>query len=58
MFFYYVEIKPVQLTWTENLCERSKSIEFEDKIQKTDKEDEETILDFLVQYEVYRYLKR
>ena len=47
----------VLLTWNENLCERSKKIEVEDRIQKTDWEDEETILDFLAQYEVYAYLK-
>ena len=48
----------VLLTWNENLCERSKNIEVEDRIQKTDGEDEETILDFLAQYEVYGYLKK
>ena len=37
----------------ENVCERSKKIEIEDRIQKTDGEDEETVLDFLAQYEVY-----
>ena len=45
----------VLLTWNENLCERSKKIEVEDRIQKTD---EETVLDFLAQYEVYGYLKK
>ena len=45
-------------TWNENLCERRKKIEVEDRIQKTDGEDEETVLDFLVQYEVYGYLKK
>ena len=48
----------VLLTWNENLCERSKKIEVEDRIQKTDGEDEETVLDFLAQYEVYGYLKK
>ena len=48
----------VLLTWNENLWERSKKIEVEDRIQKTDGEDEETVLDFLAQYEVYRYLKK
>ena len=33
----------VLLTWNENLCERSKKIEAEDRIQKTDGEDEETV---------------
>ena len=33
----------VLLTWNENLCERSKKIEVEDRIQKTDGEDEETV---------------
>ena len=41
-----------------NLFERSKNIEVEDRIQKTDGEDEETVLDFLAQYEVYGYLKK
>ena len=45
-------------TWNENLCERSKKIEVEDRIQNTDAEDEETMLDFLAQYEVYGYLKK
>ena len=40
-----------------NLCERSKKI-VENRIQKTDGEDEETVLDFLAQYEVYGYLKK
>ena len=31
------------LTWNENLCERSKKIEVEDRIQKTDGEDEEQV---------------
>ena len=44
-------------TWNENLCERSKEIEVEDRIQKTGGEDEETVLDFLAQYEFYIYLK-
>ena len=43
------------LTWNENLCERSKKIETEDWIQKTDGEDEETVLDFLAQYKVYGF---
>ena len=34
-------------TWNENLCERSKKIEVEDRIQKTDVDDGETGLDFL-----------
>ena len=46
------------LTWNENLCERIKKIELEDRIQKTDGEDEETVLDFLAQSEVYGYLKK
>ena len=33
----------VSLTWNENLCERSKKIEVEDRIQKTDGKDEETV---------------
>ena len=33
----------VLLIWNENLCERSKKIEVEDRIQKTDGEDEVTI---------------
>ena len=33
----------VLLTWNENLCERSKKIEVEDRIQKTDGADEETV---------------
>ena len=37
----------VLLTWNENLRERSKKIEVEDRIHKTDAEDEETVLDFL-----------
>ena len=40
------------------LCERSKKIQVEDRIQKTDREGEETVLDFLAQYEVYGYLKK
>ena len=40
------------------MCERSKKIEVEDRIQKTGGEDEETVLDFLAQYEVYGYLKK
>ena len=40
------------------MSEKSKKIEVEDRIQKTDGEDEETILDFLAQYEVYGYLKK
>ena len=48
----------VLLTWNENLRERSKNIEVEERIQKTNGEDEETILDFLAQYEVYGYLKK
>ena len=35
---------------------RLKSIE--DRIQKTDGENEETVLDILAQYEVYGYLKK
>ena len=46
------------LTWNENHCQRNKKIEVEDKIQKTDGEDEETDLDFLAQYENYAYLKK
>ena len=38
----------VLLTWNENLCERSEKTEVEDRIQKTDGEDEETVLAFLV----------
>ena len=34
-------------TWNENMCKRSKKIEVEDRIQNTDGEDEETVLDFL-----------
>ena len=48
----------VLLTWNKNQCERIKKIEVEDRIQKTDGEDEETIVDILVQYEVYGYLKK
>ena len=48
----------VLLTWNENLCDRSKKIEVEDRIQKTDVEDEETVLDLLAQYEVYGYFKK
>ena len=48
----------VLLTANENLCERSKKIEVEDRTQKTDGKYEETVLDFLVQYEVYGYLKK
>ena len=48
----------VSLTWNENLYERIKKIEVEDRIQKTDGEEEETFLDFLAQYEVYEYLKK
>ena len=40
------------------MCERSKKIEVEDRIQKTDGEDEETVLDFLAQNVVYGYLKK
>ena len=32
--------------------------EVEDRIQNTDRKDEETVLDFLAQYEVYGYLKK
>ena len=39
-------------TWNENLCERSKKMEVENRIQKTDVKDEETVLEFLAQYEV------
>ena len=58
--FYFIRglFQQVLLTWNENLCERNKKIEFEDRIQKTDAEDEETILDFLAQDEVYGYLKK
>ena len=38
--------------------EACRKIEVEDRIQKTDGEDEETVSDFLAQYEVYVYLKR
>ena len=38
-------------TWNENPCERSKKIEVEDRIQNINVEDEETILDFPMQYE-------
>ena len=48
----------VLLTSNENLGERSKKIEVEDRIQKTDVKDEETVLDFLAQYEVYGYCKK
>ena len=51
-------LQQVLLTWNENLCERSKKIEVEDRIQKIDGEDEETVLDFLAQYEVYGCLKK
>ena len=37
---------------------RKNKIEVEDRIQKTDGEDEETVLDFLAQYEFYGYLKK
>ena len=40
------------------MCKRSKKIEVEDRIQNTDGEDEEMILDFLAHYEVYGYLKK
>ena len=40
------------------MCERSKKIEVEDRIQNTDRDDEETLFDFLAQYEVYEYLKK
>ena len=48
----------VLLTSNENLCERCKKIKVEDRIQKTDEEDKETVLDFLAQCEVYGYLKK
>ena len=48
----------VLLTWNEDLCERGKKIEVEDRIQKTNGEDDETVLDFLAQYELYGYLKK
>ena len=48
----------VLFTWDENLWERSKEIELEDRIQKTDGENEDTVLDFLAQYEVYGYLQK
>ena len=51
-------LQQVLLTWNENLCERSKEIEVEDRIQETDGEDEETVLDFQAQYEVDKYLKK
>ena len=35
----------VLLTWNENLCEKSKKIEVEDRIQKNDGEDEETVFE-------------
>ena len=38
--------------------EAIKKIEVENRSQKTDREDEETILDFPAQYEVYGYLKK
>ena len=34
-------------------CKRSKKIEVEDRIQKTDGEDEETVLDFLGAFGLY-----
>ena len=40
------------------MYERIKKIEVEDRFHKTDGEDEETVLEFLVQYEVYEYLKK
>ena len=52
LLFNYRHFQQVLLTWNENLCERSKKIEVEDRIHKTDGEDEETVLDFLVEYEV------
>ena len=39
-------------------AKEARKIEIEDRIQKTDIEDEETVLDFLAQYEVYGYLKK
>ena len=39
-------------------AKEAKKIEVEDRIQKTDGEDEETVLDFLAQYEVCGYLKK
>ena len=49
-----------QVLWTgnENLCKRSKKIEVEDRIPKTDGEDEETVLDFLAQCEADKYFAR
>ena len=41
-----------------SLCKRSKKIDVEDRIQKTNGEDEETVLDFPAQYEVYGCLKK
>ena len=55
LLFNWGIFQHVSLTWNENLCERSKRIEVEDRIQKTDGEDKETVLDFLAQYEVYGY---
>ena len=34
----------------ENLCERSKKIEVEDRIQKTDGEDEEAVVDLVEEF--------
>ena len=48
----------VLLTWNENLYERSKKLKVKDRIQKIDGKDEETVLEFLAQYEVYGYLKK
>ena len=39
-------------------AKEARKIEVEDRIQKTNGEDEETIFDFLAQYEVYGYLKK
>ena len=33
-------------------------MEVEDRIQKTDAEDEDTVLDFLAKYEIYTHLKK
>ena len=39
-------------------AEEARRFEVKDRTQETDIEDEETVLDFLVQYEVYKYLKK
>ena len=40
------------------MYERSKKIEVQDIIEKTDVEDKDTVLDFLAHFEVYGYLKK